>query len=411
MDHVDYTNQKLRLIIDQIQSLSESEFPHPDAKEALDLLKKLFDGDIDRIVKAVAGGDEATRIAACAQASSHIARFLPILGFCLRSTNVRNSFELFVPLLQLARQLLGRRDAKLVLSSEWEFSPFTYPPVFSQLPNFVLIGLPASESGNALIIPLSGHELGHSVWTTYGLDAKIRPELQKRIIDALTKRWDDLEKINQSKLDINNIETDLFIRSNWLTALNMSLRQVQEMFCDCIAVRIFGESYFHATEYLISPHLGNRRSLNYPDIATRMKSMEAAAKRFGLPYPVDFGRRFSEASATLDSKTEFLLVLADEATKASLDDILEAVDAISKKVTLPLPDQAVAKNIYDRFKIGIPANNLTNLADVINAGWMSYFDVDLWERDSLATDRFGPLNELILKTIEVMEFEIRMKVP
>src|ERR1700733_2146910 len=177
MDHVDYTIQKLRLVLDQIRSLSDSEFPHPDPQEALDLLRKLFDGDIDRIAKAVAGGVEATKVAACAQASSHIARFLPILGFCLRSTNVRNSFELFVPLLQLARQLLGRRDAKLILSSEWEFSPFTYPPVFSQLPNFVLIGLPASESGNALIIPLSGHELGHSVWTTYGLDAKIRPEL------------------------------------------------------------------------------------------------------------------------------------------------------------------------------------------------------------------------------------------
>ncbi len=411
MDHVDYTSQKLRLVLDQIKGLSDSEFPHADPQEALTLLRKLFDNDIDRIVKAVAGGDEATKAAACAQATSDVARFLPILGFCLRSTNVRNSFELFVPLLQLARQLLDRRDTKLILSSEWDFSPFTYPLVIPELPNFVLIGLPASESGNALVIPLSGHELGHSVWRAYGMEAKFQPELQKKVIDALKRRWADFEAINQTKLDVSKVESDMFVRTNWLSALQTSARQVQEMLCDCIAVRIFGESYFHATEYLISPHFGNRRAPNYPDIGTRMRSMEAAADRFKIPHPANFAGRFSEAPCSLDNRGEFLLSLADEATKASVNDILDAAEQIATAVKLPLPDVDAANRIYACFKKGVPASKLANLADVINAGWQAYFDNDLWEPNSLALDRFGPLNELILKTVEVMEFEIRMGTP
>jgi hypothetical protein len=95
---------------------------------------------------------------ACQIANMTISRFHSLLRFVLRSTNVRNAFELFDPLLRMSQKLIGK-DTKLILSSEWSFSPFTYVGVFPELPGFVFIGIPASESGNALIIPAAGHEL------------------------------------------------------------------------------------------------------------------------------------------------------------------------------------------------------------------------------------------------------------
>ena len=57
----------------------------------------------------------------------------------------------------------ANRETRLILSSEWDYSPFMYDQI-TDLPSFVFIGLPACESANPLLLPLAGHELGHSVW-------------------------------------------------------------------------------------------------------------------------------------------------------------------------------------------------------------------------------------------------------
>jgi hypothetical protein len=135
VDFVDHTQRKAESILEEIKNLTTSEFPHHDSLEALELLKELFEADIKRLDVAASSGDSAIRKSACTHANAHIATFLPILGFALRSTNVRNSFKFFDPLLRLARIFLDK-SAKLVLSSEWDFSPLTYPLIFSELPNF-----------------------------------------------------------------------------------------------------------------------------------------------------------------------------------------------------------------------------------------------------------------------------------
>ncbi|MGH7008507.1 MAG: hypothetical protein ACRED7_08895 [Stellaceae bacterium] len=410
MGYIDYTIQKITLVLDQIERLSHSEFPHSDPEQALRLLKKLFEDDLERINKALGGGDEKVKVSSCAQASLHVALYLPILGFCLRATNVRNSFELFIPLLKLCHQLL-KPTTKLILSSEWNFSPFTYPLIFPELPDFVLIGLPASEAGNALVVPLAGHELGHSVWRSYGVDTRIKASLQAKVIAELKQHWADFELQYQTKPDITKIETDLFVRSIWSAALELSLRQAEELFCDSLAVRIFGESYFHAVEYLISPHFGNRRATHYPDIKTRTTAMMRAADTFGVPHIPNFSDRFTEAQPNIDPKQKLILMLSDAATIQAIADLIAVVEAIANQCTLPLPNSGSADAIYKCFKSGVPAKNLVNLADVISAGWKAYFDKDLWKSNSTALERFGPLNELIFKTVEVMEFEIRLRAP
>jgi hypothetical protein len=102
VDCGDYTLQKIQLVLAQISRLLESEFPHSDSKKALELLKLVFEQDEQLIEKSIKEGDLPIKEQACGEANFHVARFLPILGFVLRSTNTRNAFEFFVPLVRLA---------------------------------------------------------------------------------------------------------------------------------------------------------------------------------------------------------------------------------------------------------------------------------------------------------------------
>src|SRR5207247_1253486 len=88
---------------------------------------------------------------ACRLTLDDLFTYLPFLGFILRSTNVRNAFEFLGPFRRLAGEVLepqvtpDKRETKLLFSSEWDYTPFTYFSV-PQLRRYVLIGLPAPES-------------------------------------------------------------------------------------------------------------------------------------------------------------------------------------------------------------------------------------------------------------------------
>lgn len=298
MDCGDYTLQKIQLVLAQISRLLESEFPHADSKQALELLKLVFEEDEHLVEKSIKEGDLSIKEQCCGEANFHVARFLPILGFALRSTNTRNAFEFFVPLARLAQKIL-KRETRLILSSEWDYSPFTYPFVFSELPNFVLIGLPASESENPLIIPLAGHELGHSVWKIYDLSSAFTPILQDSMLEEIRRTWPKFEKLFSTKGHPDKLDADLALRAIWSPAREWSRRQAEEIFCDAMGVRLFGDSYFHAMEYLLSPHFQNRRAIHYPDIRTRVDAMLQAAATFGMPASADFQTKFTEKTLSL----------------------------------------------------------------------------------------------------------------
>jgi hypothetical protein len=407
MDCGDYTLQKLQLVLAQTSRLLESEFPHPDSKEMLARLKLVFEEDEQIIEQAINFGDRDLKDQSCAEANYHIVKFLPILGFALRSTNTRNAFEFFVPLVRLARKILQRNDAKLILSSEWDYSPFTYPFVFSELPNFVLIGLPASESENPLIIPLGGHELGHSVWKLYDLSAVFTPILETNILDGIRRTWTTFERLFATGGDPAKLGTDLALRPIWSPAREWSRRQLEEAFCDAVGVRLFGESYFYAAEYLLSPHFKNRRSIYYPAIRSRTDAMLQAAKAFGVPQPADFSTRFTETPLRLDAKQQYLLGISDQATAQAIPDSIAAAGTIADKAGISSPVSAEIARIQECFKAGIPAHDLVELADTINAGWKEYIDsFESIPRQSRG-ERFARLGDILLKTIEVMEFEIR----
>src|SRR3546814_4384036 len=68
-----------------------------------------------------------------------------------------NAFEMHFPLKRLVETAVSP-DARLIMSSEWKFVPFTYPMTLDWLPGFALVGGPAPESDNVLIVPLRSEE-------------------------------------------------------------------------------------------------------------------------------------------------------------------------------------------------------------------------------------------------------------
>lgn len=162
--------------------MEDSDFPYAQSREALGRIRDLFKDCRNRILQLPP--DKALDIvkAMCGEVLTTLFRYLPLLGFILRSTNVRNAFELYGPLLRLARRIVSS-TTQLILSSEWRmYSPFTYLRI-PALPEFVLIGFPAPESANPLLLPLAGHELGHTVWGTRALGTQYKPEIEQHVIN------------------------------------------------------------------------------------------------------------------------------------------------------------------------------------------------------------------------------------
>ncbi|MBI3411567.1 MAG: hypothetical protein HY040_24830 [Planctomycetes bacterium] len=79
-------------------------------------------------------------------------------------------------------------------------------------------------------------------------------------------------------------------------------------------------------------------------------------------------------------------------------------------MTANLPERSAKKieGVLDSFKLLTPASQVGDLANVLNAAWAASRDSGLWEGQ--VGDRVETLNELVLKSIEILEFEARTKV-
>jgi hypothetical protein len=78
------------------------------------------------------------------------------------------------------------------------------------------------------------------------------------------------------------------------------------------------------------------------------------------------------------------------------------VDKISR------PNSMYARSHFNDFKNGIPAHNPVCLGDIINGGWSYYREL---QQSRLTADEVSEktdhLNEMLLKSIEVLEFKRR----
>jgi hypothetical protein len=136
VDDIECARRKIAQIRAEINRLRASDFHHPGVRACLDLIERVFDRDLGLVGRLDSDVSLLARQLVCGRVNRDLGRFHRVLGIILRSTNPRNSFEIFDPLLRIAKDLLNRQTM-LILSSEWEFSPFADPSVIAELQDYV----------------------------------------------------------------------------------------------------------------------------------------------------------------------------------------------------------------------------------------------------------------------------------
>lgn len=417
MDLQLYACSRLKAVRGQIAVLLQSEFPYKDSEDALKLIDKRF----AHMLGIIEGLDDMSKPSAINYCSGSILlcfENLPLLGFLLRSTNVRNAFESYFPLLRLAQRVLDEK-IKLVISSEWEYSPLLYYRI-KLLPGYVLIGFPASESENPLLIPLAGHEFGHCAWGNHNMDGVLRPKAEVAIRqELLDHRLDEFSALYSNlyrKEDITRLAgtPGLFGAVPELRyACDLAIKQAEEVFCDFFGLRLFAESYLYAHALLIAPKTGVGRSLAYPNVELRVKYLTRAATAFGVTVPQEYEEVFEDDSVRPDKAAMLYVVLADSGSTALVDDLIISVQKFISSDMAPMRDSDVVKEISECFRNMVPAPNPVSLADITNSAWVCYLEKDLWKEGyrNLAADRKKRdrvFRDLVLKTVQVLEIAQRL---
>lgn len=439
MLYSEYAEKRLRAILAQILHLLGSEFPYGQSRKALKDLRSLFLQKLRLLRKLEADkasaeqeGDsqfvESVIKTRCIDALSATLAYLPILGFLLRSTNVRNAFEAYWPLRRLARDILEpgvsekERKTELILSSEWDYSPLVYPKI-QDLPSFVLVGLPAHESENPLLLPLAGHELGHSVWAKrewYKKKNPFTPPIGDAIVDAI---WSDFDTfrivfrlVAEKVKSKDQLEHLAIAKDTWRQAASWAMNQAEETLCDFVGLRIFGRSYLRAFAYLLAPKHGGQRSASYPSMRTRVANLLRAASEasYGVEAPENYEDLFEdEDEPKFDAAGSYRLKLADAALRAIVDKLIDEAESTVSAANIAPSAKTEVEDILVYLNRVVPAENAKTLADILNAAWVASENPSLWEDIPQLRGRRKKkeqtLREVVLKNIEVLEFKQILK--
>jgi len=394
-----YAQRKLRAFIRGIIELQSSEFPHSDSRKALEDLALYFEARLRQVERVIAT-DDAAIDQTLAQVNVSVYRYTPLLGFILRSTNVRNAFETYFHLKRLVKKILGS-SAHLVTSAEWLFIPFTYPMSIDALPDYVLVGAPAPEAANTLIVPLAGHEIGHSAWRKHNVGNQISQNLVSHIdaaLDANPARRDNLLQ----KAFGRHVQRSLIIQ----TCYSPAIKQLEEIFCDFVATFIFGESYLWAFEYFLVPG-SNSRSQEYPSGEARIRFLIHAARQLGISADPVLFQRWRNPGVPSGSEADILSV-TDGAVERSTPQLWQITTALLQQVGIAPPSPTVVTRVLRNFEHVVPDSDGASIAEVVTAGWQ-YLSLrkGLPKPNDDAT--FDLLNELMLKSIEVTEYRMRVQ--
>lgn len=409
MDTLEFAKSKIQGVLDTLEELKALDFPFVHAIEALSELERNF-ADIKNTLNSLGPNNTPLIVqTTCQRALDTLAQQLPAIGFVARSTEVSGPVEFHGPFLRIVRQAINQ-NTRLVISSEWDFSPYTFifPELFREH-QFVLVGLPVSESDNALITPLAGHELGHNIWEQERYDDALSGSVYENVKLLIEgKFWPDFKE--QFRLqDKTQIEGDLFGISAWENAMAWALAQSQELFCDCIGLLLFREAYLYAFAYLVAPWGFERTERRYPSMHSRIEVMTKAAANYGINVPTGYSDIFLSPERYGDE--DVLLAISDEATLALSDSLISLASSFVQQKSLA-PDVTDTESISSAFKNGVPATGAKSVTGILIAGcnlraqgqnpWIDGYpvtgDSKIWH---------NTLNELLLKSLEVFEIEQR----
>jgi hypothetical protein len=271
---------------------------------------------------------------------------------------------------------------KVVISSEWNYVPFIYPLPTSLLKDFIFVGLPASESQNALLVPIAGHELGHAVWRRTKVAVSLSSEVRKAVIEQ--------------------VKTGNSVQDRWLPAYSYALRQAEEVFCDIIGLWLFGAGFLHAFRYLLAPDEGSRGSAYYPSTHDRAEFLTIAAARFGDAMDPDFVDLFPATATSTDPH----LLIADAATRSLVHDLIDRAEAHCAGTMLQRPTTTGEASALTKLRAVSPVAEFGTIADVVNAAWSIRLSLDKWKIPGVdRTRKIYVLNDLVFKSFEVSEWK------
>jgi hypothetical protein len=196
----------------------------------------------------------------------------------------------------------------------------------------------------------------------------------------------------------------------FLLSYDSAIKQLEELFSDFVGLKLFGQSYVHSFEYLLAPSTGDFRWRDYPGLRTRAAFLETAAEHFGIPVPLDYSSRFEDPSITGDPAEVFLAKTSDAATRESIIALLDCVTQLSEQLQFPVISPEKTAACLQCIRGGIPCEDAGYVGNIINAGWAAYLDDAIFPWPAQKEGRrIDALNEILLKSIEVNEYEERMK--
>ena len=401
-DQADNIKTKLDRLKIQIEVVLGSEFPNLDARAGVIDLQTRVQKYISRF-NYIKTYSAAVRSALLRDCNYNLAFITELLGFIIRSITPRNLFELYYPLIKVSRVLVND-DVKLIMSSDWQFSPFTYPYGLDELPRYILIGLPASESENALIFPAAGHELGHNIWRANSEREPMNERMENAIYEAFEANKSALGETYPQARNAS-VRGDMTVQPIARKCLTFAMRQLEELFCDLVGMRLFGSSYLFAFDYILSPTILGSRTGEYPSTRYRAKTLTKYAARMGI-YIDGYESRFIEEKMPDSKQSEFLIRMADVAVDTLTDDIFEATSRlVSNKISGVL--NANKEEFASKcFRAGVPCVREASIGDLINAAWTVYNDKSaLLALRGRGVSAIPLLTDLVIKSAELNEYK------
>lgn len=404
--------KRLGAVLSLIGFLEKADFPYPDIKDVLGKIKELLQTRKDALASLSSETNPQAMKAICRESLDTVFHCLPLVGFLTRATDVRNPFELYDAMRRLVSQVLPPEQsgsAQLIISSEWDYSPYTWVlPSELGLQNVVFIGLPASESGNALAIPLAGHELGHNVWRTYNMGTKYSEEVRATMQEVIElELFDEYDKMFPEISEPEHVSTVLGA-ATWSECWQWGLSQVEEIFCDYFGILVFRSSFLQSFSYLLAP--GNPvRNVHYPDNLERVDAHIYAAERANVVPPEGYREAFEGTGEAWSEKANLWLKTTALVCKRLWPTLYSDAKRIVKETAVDRSSESEIEEIRRCFELGVPTKGAAELTNIVQAGWEFYKNQYGSWRESYpfmgsGDQRYsGMLSDIIFKSIEVSE--------
>jgi len=409
VDIIETTVRKLEGALDRAEGLLSARLVQHDASDAAQRLLDLFMAQRDDVAALVQVGNVDVVATRCDVALAELVRWTPLLGLIHRSKSSANPFEMYGPLLAMAQQAV-RPDIRLVVSSEWDFSPFTMPHG-TTLEGFVFVGMPATVPDKGLLIALAGHEFGHSVWVVRDAKTVLGPAVFQVVWDRIRARLTEV-LLALSAYHIQD-EAGLLTLDGlraWRPACWWALEQVEELFCDLFGLRLFGAAYAHAFAYLLAPGLVDHRVQTYPHPRSRAEVIVRAAQRWGITLPADFVDVFLPPKPGTSAPGGLLGEIADAAALDLVDRLLADAEGHARDRGFELPRAAVVELVRRDLAMVVPSDRGATLAELLCAGWQVRTDSGVWASlPHILAERHRVLDDLLLKSAQVLEYHERIQ--